>query len=46
MEDVGTTFFLSLPDAAARTPQEENTAAEADLGGQELGFAIWPLSTR
>jgi signal transduction histidine kinase len=45
MEDVGTTFFLSLPDSASRLPQEEEVVEE--LGGmQELGFAIWPLSTR
>ncbi|HVE08031.1 MAG TPA: ATP-binding protein [Paraburkholderia sp.] len=46
MEDVGTTFFLSLPDAAARAPQQESETVGAEAGGQELGFAIWPLSTR
>jgi signal transduction histidine kinase len=45
MEDVGTTFFLSLPDSASRLPQEEEVTEEV-TGTQELGFAIWPLSTR
>ncbi|HEY4350565.1 MAG TPA: ATP-binding protein [Paraburkholderia sp.] len=45
MEDVGTTFYLSLPDSASRLPQEEEVTEEAGAT-QDLGFAIWPLSTR
>jgi signal transduction histidine kinase len=45
MEDVGTTFYLSLPDSASRLPQEEEVAEEVGAT-HDLGFAIWPLSTR